>query len=195
MTWPFRHKSEPRIFYGWYIAFAGANSNWLILGLSLFGFGVFFEPLRNEMGWTAAAVAAGHSIRSAESGMLAPLAGYLIDRLGSRRMAITGAVILGSGLLWFSQIHHLWEYFLASTVIALGQSMGAVAPYQAALMNWFVKKRGRAIGILQAGNVVAVVLAESLDKPFPWAVGFLFGNTELSLELWNIIAGISGFDD
>jgi len=25
--------------------------------------------------------------------------------------------------------------------------------------------------------------------------GFFFGNTELSLELWNVIAGISGFDD
>ena len=49
--------------------------------------------------------------------------------------------------------------------------------------------------ILQAGNVVAVALAESLDKPFPWAVGFFFGNTELSLEFWNVIAGISGFDD
>jgi hypothetical protein len=26
-------------------------------------------------------------------------------------------------------------------------------------------------------------LAESLDKPLEWAVGFFFGNTELSLEL------------
>jgi len=50
-------------------------------------------------------------------------------------------------------------------------------------------------GILQAGNVVAVALAESLDKPLEWAVGFFFGNTELILELWNVIAGISGFAD
>ena len=49
--------------------------------------------------------------------------------------------------------------------------------------------------ILQAGNVVAVALARSLDKPLEWAVGFFFGNTELSLELWNVIAGVSGFDD
>ena len=26
-------------------------------------------------------------------------------------------------------------------------------------------------------------------------VGFFFGNTEISLELWNVIAGISGFDE
>jgi hypothetical protein len=35
--------------------------------------------------------------------------------------------------------------------------------------------------ILQAGNVVAMALAESLGKPLEWAVGFFFGNTELSM--------------
>ena len=49
--------------------------------------------------------------------------------------------------------------------------------------------------VLESGNVVAEALAASLDKPLEWAVGFFFGNTELSLELWNVIAGISGFDD
>ena len=49
--------------------------------------------------------------------------------------------------------------------------------------------------VLESGNVVAEAFAVSLDKPLEWAVGFLFGNTELSLELWNVIAGVSGFDD
>ena len=49
--------------------------------------------------------------------------------------------------------------------------------------------------VLQSNNVVAEGLAVSLDKPLEWAVGFFFGNTELSLQLWNIISGISGFDD
>ena len=44
-------------------------------------------------------------------------------------------------------------------------------------------------------ELLAVALAGSLDKPFPCAVGFFFGNTELSLELWTVIAGISGLDD
>ena len=48
--------------------------------------------------------------------------------------------------------------------------------------------------VLESGNVAAEALAVSLDKPLEWAVGFFFGNTELSLELWTVIAGISGFD-
>ncbi|SVB10046.1 uncharacterized protein METZ01_LOCUS162900 [marine metagenome] len=49
--------------------------------------------------------------------------------------------------------------------------------------------------VLQSNNVVAETMAISLDKPLEWAVGFFFGNVELSLELWTTIAGISGFDD
>ena len=49
--------------------------------------------------------------------------------------------------------------------------------------------------VLESGNVVAEALAVSLDRPLEWAVGFFFGNTELSVELWTVIAGISGFDD
>ena len=49
--------------------------------------------------------------------------------------------------------------------------------------------------VLQSNNVVAESMAISLDKPLEWAVVLFFGKTELSLELWTVIAGISGFDD
>jgi len=49
--------------------------------------------------------------------------------------------------------------------------------------------------VLESGNVVAEALAVSLDKSLEWTTGFFFGNVELSLELWTVIAGISGFDD
>ena len=38
-------------------------------------------------------------------------------------------------------------------------------------------------------------MAVSLDKPCPWAAGFFFGDLDLSMNLWPVIAGISGFDD
>ena len=45
------------------------------------------------------------------------------------------------------------------------------------------------------GTLMVWVSAAGASRSYPWAVGFFFGNTELSLELWNMIAGISGFDD
>jgi hypothetical protein len=55
--------------------------------------------------------------------------------------------------------------------------------------------RSVSLDVLKSNNVVAEALAASLDKPLEWAVGFFFGNIELSMELWTMIAVISGFDD
>ena len=49
--------------------------------------------------------------------------------------------------------------------------------------------------VLETDNVVAAGLAASLEWPMEWSVGFFFENTKLSLELWAVIAGISGFED
>ena len=49
--------------------------------------------------------------------------------------------------------------------------------------------------VLESGNVEAQALAVSLDKSLEWAVGVFFGNVELSLELWTVAVGISGFVD
>ena len=49
--------------------------------------------------------------------------------------------------------------------------------------------------VVQSCNVVVEAMPVSLDKPLEWAVGFFFENTERSLELWTVIAGISGFDN
>ncbi len=51
------------------------------------------------------------------------------------------------------------------------------------------------VGMPAISPRVAKALAESLDKSFPWNVGFPFVNVEPILELWNIISDISGFDD
>ena len=55
----------------------------------------------------------------------------------------------------------------------------------------------RSVGpdVLKSSHMAVAELTESRDKPFAGAVGFFFGNTDLSLELWTVISVISGFDD
>ena len=141
-----------KVYYGWYIAMAGSASNFFVLGIAVIGFGVFIEPIRQEFGWSARTIALGFSIRSFEQGLMSPVTGYLVDRLGPRKMALTGVTILSLGLLMFSQTHEVWFYYLSAMTISLGQSLGAMNPFSLALMNWFYRKRGQAIGLLNTGN-------------------------------------------
>ncbi|MSQ36154.1 MAG: MFS transporter [Dehalococcoidia bacterium] len=163
------HLTAPRsMFWGWYIALAGALSNFFVFGLALFGLGVFVTPMREELGWSVAAIAAGASLRTFEQGALGPLSGIFIDRFGPRRMAIIGLCFLLSGLVLLSQARTLPVFYASSLVLALGQTFASMTPFSAVLMTWFERKRGRAMGILNTGNgagylaapVLAVLMAQ-----------------------------------
>jgi len=154
---------RPRaLFWGWYVALGGAASNFLVIGVATFGFGVFVTPMREELGWSVAAISAGVSLRSFEQGLLAPVTGLLVDRLGPRRMALFGLLTLVTGLLLFSQARSLPMFYSASLVIALGQSLASFPPFSARLMAWFVRKRGRAMGVLNTGNGAGYLAAPLL---------------------------------
>ncbi len=140
------------LYFGWYIVGSGATSNFLVSGMAIWSFGVFIEPIREETGWTTAAIAAGFSIRALEQGVFGPFAGAFIDRFGSRLMARGGLVVLALGLVLLSQAHSLPMYYGASIVLAIGQSSSTFMPYSALIVRWFQVKRGRAMGFLNSGN-------------------------------------------
>jgi sugar phosphate permease len=161
MTEP-RPERGSRAFYGWYVTGAGAMNNFVLSAITFWGFGVFVHPLREEFGWSSAVVAAGFSIRSFQQGFLAPFVGILIDRFGPRRMVFVGTVLFAAGFLLFAVMNSIATYFAASLIIALGQSVGSFTAFTTVLMRWFVRKRGRAMGLLNAGNGAGYFLVPGL---------------------------------
>ena len=160
-----------RLYYGWYIVWAGAISNFFTIGIIAWGFGVFIEQFRTDLGWSVKAIALGYSIRSFETGLLAPFTGYAVDRLGARKSNVIGTLMMGGALLLFSQIRSLPVYFLASAILSLGQSMGGISAFTRALMAWFNKKRGQAVGLMNTGNALgyfAPVALASLVAALGW---------------------------
>ncbi|MGZ8156865.1 MAG: MFS transporter [Burkholderiales bacterium] len=140
------------LFYGWYIAAAGAGTNFFVLGITFFGFGVFLEAFRETYGWSVTAIALGYSIRTLELGLLAPLTGYIADRLGPRKMAVTGVTIMSLSLVMFWQATTLPLYYAACIVMGIGQSIGGPNAFSLAIMRWFVRKRGQAMSVITTGN-------------------------------------------
>ena len=145
-------RPRQRFFYGWYIAYGGALSNFVTIGIAVFGFGVFIGPMRDELGWSIAAISLGFSLGSLEQGLVAPISGFMLDKLGPRKMAVAGVIVLSGGLVLFSQARSLEVYYLASLLMATGNSIGSLMAFSAAVMNWFDRKRARAMGVLNAGN-------------------------------------------
>ena len=71
-----------------------------------------------------------------------------------------------------------------------GAVLQATTPINNRLANITIRNHGCLL--FMSRIVHGGVCVDAIDKPFPRAVGFFFGNTELSLELWNVIARIQG---
>ena len=121
-------------------------------GINFHGFGNFIIPLSEEFGWSYATISIVFSLARLESGMIGPVEGWAVDRLGPRRLMLIGLPLMGIGYIAMSQINSLAAFlFVYIFLIALGNSLGMSTPITAAAANWFNKKRGLAFGIMWSG--------------------------------------------
>ena len=145
-----------RVFYGWWIVLAGLFVSALGTGFSFHGLGVFIQPLQNEFGWDRTAIAGAFSLARLEHGGLGPVEGYLVDRLGARRMMLIGVPIMAMGFILIAFVRDLPSFYLIFVLaITLGSSLGFATPLSAAIANWFQRYRGRAFGIMWTGHGLA----------------------------------------
>ena len=143
------------VYYGWWIALAGAFSMALSAGLNFYGFSAFFVPLIQEFGWSRTALSAVFSMSRLEGGFLGPVEGYITDKLGPRKVMLVGVPLMGTGFILLSQVDSILKLYLVYLLaIALGSGLGFSTPVAAAVANWFQVKRGRAFGLLWSGVAV-----------------------------------------
>ncbi|MCH8186240.1 MAG: MFS transporter [Chloroflexi bacterium] len=154
-------------FYGWWIVIAGGIGMSIASGINFHGFGNFIIPLSKEFGWSRTVISAVFSLARLESGLLGPIEGYFVDRIGPRRLMLVGIPLMGLGYILMSRINSLTAFFLVYVLgIALGNSLGMSTPMTAAVANWFNRKRGLAFGVMWSGVGLGGLLVPALG----WAV-------------------------
>jgi sugar phosphate permease len=161
----------PHVFYGWWVVFGSGAIVFIAAGTFFYGFSAIFDPLVDEFGWSHASVSLGFSMRTEVGGIFAPLVGYMVDRVGPRKLLTAGVMAVGLGFMWMSRIDSLWGFYGAIVVIALGMGSCGGLVGQVAIANWFERKRGRALAILAVGpgaSGVMVMILAWLISLFGW---------------------------
>ena len=157
-----------KLFYGWWIVIANAAITFYVAGTFFYSFGAFINPLKNAFGWSTAQISLAFSIRSAEAGPIAPLAGHVVDRFGARAVTIFGVFVTGLGFLLLSRINSLAAFYIVYTVIALGTSLCLTITPMTNIANWFIKKRGRALGLFAVGAGLGGIMVPLIT----WLIDF-----------------------
>jgi MFS family permease len=140
-----------KIFYGWRMVGAACGIQFLLGALLLQTFGLYIAVLSEEMGWSKTTLSGAAALQSAESAIIGPLLGWLMDRWGPQSIIRWGIVILSAGLFLLSQVDSVSTFYLSAILMAIGASLSGYFPLSVAIVHWFQKHRGRALSFMSLG--------------------------------------------
>jgi MFS family permease len=151
--------------------------DFVAVGFFFYSFGIFYRAIDADFAGATVWVAAGISVSNLIGGLFGPYIGQLLDRRPLKRVMIAGACIVSAGFVALSQTQSLWQYYLVlGTFFAIGLSMMGGMASTKLVANWFMLKRGRALGIATMGvslsGIVMPPVATWLVEQFGWRGGF-----------------------
>jgi MFS family permease len=140
--------------YRWVIVAAGALMTCVGIG-AMFSLAVYLAPMSVETGWSRAGISSAMTLDFLTMGVAGFGWGALSDRFGTRIVVLSGAVLLGAGLLLASRATSLLEFQLVYGIL-VGLAAGSFfAPMIAAATLWFENNRSLAVSLVSAGMGVA----------------------------------------
>jgi len=138
-------------FYGWWMV-AVSGFIMVITSVPVFqAIAVWSVALEAQFGWSRTQLGLALSFTRIEGSLTGPIAGYLVDRMGTRFMVFTGLLIMTGGFFMFSQVQNLWMFYVAYFILSVGQGQAGWISVMTLLNHWFVRRRGLAMGLAMVG--------------------------------------------
>lgn len=166
---------QPRFFYGWFIVGVLFFVS-IIDGGFTFTFSTFLKPLTEEFGWSRAETATAFSLYLFIGGIVLPVWGWVVDHIGARWVFLLSAIIDGIALIFLSGVQSLTGYYGWYLVLGVGLAGIGPMPVGKVVTQWFVAKRGLAMGIAlvgaSGGGLVLVPLCGFLIAEYSWRVAY-----------------------
>lgn len=163
-----------RIFYGWVIVAVALLMNTASSPMNAAVFSFFITPMRDDLGWSFAALSWGFTLRLAVAGASGPILGVMLDRFGPRILGAVAGLVAGISVLALALVESVWAFyalFALSGLTGFGAPMGQLMT-TVPVAKWFQANRGRAMAIAGIGlplgtSAMIPILALMIDE-FGW---------------------------
>ena len=142
---------------------------WVVIGIAFltvgvaFGarnaFAVFLVAVIEEFRWSRGLASGALMLGSLLWTLSAPLIGILLDRFGPRIVLPGGAIIMAAGFVISGMADSVLEFYIGMGVfMGVGFAALPMTVQATFLSNWFVRKRGMAIGTAASGIGLGILL-------------------------------------
>ena len=150
--------SKPPFFYGWYIVAAAGTSMFVRNSVGSLTLAVFVYPISLDLGWSRTLIGGAASLGGILSIAASPPVGWAVDKYGARLVLTLGVIFLGLStisLTWATVPAAFYITYAIGRVIFTGPIPIAASVVVA---RWFVRKRGRATGMLSFCHTGGMIL-------------------------------------
>ena len=150
-----------------------------ISGSAMFAFsgGVFMESVTGEFGWSRAQYSSAFMVMMVSGLFLGPATGWLIDRIGPRKVALVGIVPFGVSIALFGLVDGpLWQWYAICLLVAAFQAAISQIVWVKAIVARFDHSRGLALAVTLAGlgfgSFIWPLLAAIWIEAIGWRAAF-----------------------
>lgn len=175
-----------RFYYGWIIVAVCFISTFFSGATAQLFTSIMVVPITAELGWSRTEMAGALTLGVIATAGLDVVLGPLADCYGPRLIVSLGAIVVSAGFFALSGMQELWHFY-AAYVIGRGVAQAAISGVvtSTAVTNWFVRRRGRAMGIMgmafQFSNTLLIPAAGFIAQraSWRWVYGLLGAGTAL----------------
>jgi MFS transporter, OFA family, oxalate/formate antiporter len=175
--WPFKN-----VYYGWAILSAGAFSAFASVPTQGPIVGIFNQPIRDDLGWSATDISIAFVIGSVSGGFLSSVVGRVLDKRGPRLVSVIAGIIMASAMIGMSRMTEPWHWWVLFGIARATSASGAQLATLVGIASWWVRKRGRVVGLLGVGQ-----RGGQFIMPLPLVAIMAFGSWR---EAWLVLAVI-----
>jgi MFS family permease len=152
-------------YYGWVIIAVAFVT--MAMGVNArTAFSLLLPPILSEFGWDRSVTAGAFSFGFLISAFGSPLLGRLMDLKGPKLVAQIGVTSIVAGLYLATLAHQPWHLYLTlGVLIGVGSVCLGYSGQSLYLPNWFVQRRGLAMGIAFSGvGIGSIVLLPWMQR-------------------------------
>ncbi|RQR48169.1 MFS transporter [Burkholderia sp. Bp9140] len=140
--------------YRWVIVAAGGLMGCIAIG-AMFSLPVFLRAIARDTGWSMTGISAAMTLGFIAMAFASIGWGSLSDRIGTRAVVVTGAVLLSASLALASRAPSLLAFQLMFGLAVGGATAAVFAPMMACVTGWFDTHRSLAVSLVSAGMGMA----------------------------------------
>lgn len=152
--------------------------DFIAVGFFFYSYGVFFKSIATEFGDSRLGVSIGITLTQVVGAVLAPFIGRALDQYPLKRVIMVGACAMGIGFVLLGFVRTPLQFYLVLGLF-IGFGAGAMGQLSTSKLvsNWFIMKRGTALGIaatgISASGVIMPAISAWLIGTYGWREGFL----------------------